>query len=234
MKSSVSDLQSRGYVDESKIIIDEKTDTIFLGNKLFSEIPTDRTEAAMIIKMRNIEKLIPKLIEALKIEKKLYCKLAISDALVSFKEKSVEFLIPYLGSIGKNQHHKLPSKPFRKDSYPLPRDIVARILVKNGIIAVPKIIEQIETLSRTQILESIDVLGHISFYTKDETSLPVLLELYNNNKEDKVMIWKLLRSFSAFNNEEVTLILNKVKNVSTNKVFLWEVERSLGLIEKRK
>jgi len=139
-----------------------------------------------------------------------------------------------LGSIGKNQHHNLPSKPFKKDSYPLPRDIVARILVKNGIIAVPKIIEQIETLSRTQILESIDVLGHISFYTKDETALPVLLELYNNNKEDKVIIWKLLRSFSAFSNEEVTLILNKVKNVSTNKVFLWEVERSLGLIEKRK
>jgi hypothetical protein len=137
------------------------------------------------------------------------------------------------GYVSKNQHYDLPVKPFKKDNYPLPRDIVARILVNIGISVIPDLINNCKTLSRIQILEAIDVLGHISFYTKEKSSLAQLLKLYNDNKDDNVMRWKLLRSFSAFDDDAVKMILSNTIKESSIKAHLWEAKRSIRLIEQR-
>lgn len=234
VKSTITELESRGYVDKNLILSNSKIDKISLRKQLASGIPTQRTTAAILIRKNNILELLPDLIEALKSESKLYCKIAIAETLIGFKDNTTKMIIPYLGIIGKNQHYKLPLKPFKKDSYPLPRDIVARILVNIGISVIPDLINNFKTFTHIQILETIDVLGHISFYTKDKNCLPLLLKLYAENEDDSIIRWKLLRSFSAFDNEAVKSILKKVMKESKIQSYIWEAERSLRLIKKRK
>ncbi len=41
-------------------------------------------------------------------------------------------MIEIIGDIGSNHEVSIPKKPFKKSSYPLPRDIVARILIRLG------------------------------------------------------------------------------------------------------
>jgi HEAT repeat protein len=233
MKSSMSVLQSRGFVEESRIVIDESIDKNLLKKKLISDIPTDRTKAAMMIKKLNRKELIPDLLEALVTEKKLYSKIAIAEALIHFGDEAVERIIPYLGRIGNNQHHQLPSQPFGKDNYPCPRDIVARILVHMNVIVISKLLKQWEKFSRFQKLEAIDILGHVSFYHKNKEALPLLLELYENNRNDSVMIWKLIRAFSAFEDERVIVILNNTITRKEIEQHVCEAKRSLRLIKKR-
>ncbi len=233
VKSTIKELELRGYVNKAEIVNTSRINKTSLKKQLMSQIPTDRTTAALIIKKNNVLELIPNLIDALILESKLYCKIAISESLIEFKEKSVKMLIPCLGTIGKNRHYDLPIKPFKKDSYALPRDIVARILVNIGISVIPDLINNCKTLSRIQILEAIDVLGHISFYTKEKSSLAQLLKLYNDNKDDNVMRWKLLRSFSAFDDDAVKMILSNTIKESSIKAHIWEAKRSIRLIEQR-
>ena len=233
VKSTIKELELRGYVNKAEIVNTSRINKTSLKKQLMSQIPTDRTTAVLIIKKNNGLELIPNLIDALILESKLYCKIAISESLIEFKEKSVKMLIPCLGTIGKNRHYDLPIKPFKKDSYALPRDIVARILVNIGISVIPDLINNCKTLSRIQILEAIDVLGHISFYTKEKSSLAQLLKLYNDNKDDNVMRWKLLRSFSAFDDDAVKMILSNTIKESSIKAHIWEAKRSIRLIEHR-
>ena len=233
MKSSMGVLISRGYIEESEIIINYDTSKDILREQLVSKIPIERTKAALIIKKMKIKELVPNLIEALKIEKKLYSKIAIQKALISLKNESINKLIPYLGTIGKNQHCELPSKPFGKDNYPCPRDVVAMILIYCGINVIHNLLKRFNKLSRYQKLEAVDVLGHISFYQNNNESLPLLLDLYENNKNDSVMIWKIIRAFSSFNNDRVILILNEIINKSYQPQYVWEAERSLRLLKKR-
>ncbi|MBN2401778.1 MAG: hypothetical protein JXN64_05210 [Spirochaetes bacterium] len=232
MKSSSEVLLSRGFIKESEVSENFDINRNVLCKQLKSKIPAERTKAAMIAGKMKIRELVPHLINALKIEKKLYCKIAIQKALISLKEVSIEKLIPCLGIIGKNQHRKLPSKPFEKNNYPCPRDIAARTLIYCGLDVIHMLLKKWKRLSRYQMLEAIDVIGHISFYEKNTDALPLLFELYENNKNDNVMIWKIIRAFSAFNDKRVISILNKIINENCLLPNIREAERSLRIIKK--
>jgi hypothetical protein len=231
VKSSINELKSRGFVDKSQINYDVSVPS--LKNLLASETPEKRTLAAIIIQEKNISRLIPDLISAVKIEKKLYSKIAISEALISFKEKSIEKLIPLLGQIGNNQHQKLPTKPFKKDNYPLPRDIIARILSQMGVYVIFLLLTEAEKMSRNQLLEAIDLMGNISYYSKNSESLKFLLNLFEKNKNDELMTWKIIRAFSSFSEAKIVKILEKIINNSKIEQHVWEAKRSLRLIKKR-
>lgn len=231
MKSSINKLKSRGFVDKSQIDYDVSVTS--LKNLLASETPEKRTLAAIIIQEKNTSCLIPNLISALKIEKKLYSKIAISETLINFKDKSIVPLIPLLGQIGNNQHQKLPKAPFKKDNYPLPRDIVARILSQMGVDVISILLNSVDRMQRDQLLESIDVIGNITYYSQSTDSLIFLLDLFEKNKNDKLMIWKIIRAFSSFSEAKVMEILGKIINDSKIVQHVWEAKRSLRLIEKR-
>ena len=231
MKSSINKLKSRGFVD--KFQIDYDVSVTSLENLLTSETPEKRTLAAIIIQEKNIFCLIPNLISALKIEKKLYSKIAISETLINFEEKSIEPLIPLLGQIGNNQHQKLPKAPFKKDNYPLPRDIVARILSQMGVDVISILLNAVDRMLRDQLLESIDVMGNITYYSQNTDSLIFLLDLFEKNKNDKLMIWKIIRAFSSFSEAKVIEILEKIINDSKIEQHVWEAKRSLCLIKRR-
>ena len=178
MKSSKEALAARGFVEEGSVSSDG-WDEESLASALRSSVAVERSTAAIAIGKGGLSLCIPMLIDALSIEKKLYTKLAISDALVLLGEPAVLPLVGILGKVGSNQHNVLPVKPFLKKSFPLPRDIGARILVRMGPVVLPLLHGEIPSMERDSILESIDVMGHISFYSDDTSSLSILLELFH-------------------------------------------------------
>jgi hypothetical protein len=70
-------------------------------------------------------------------KKKLYTKIAICEAIEAYGVSSLPYLVPLLGKIGNNQHKKAGFYDLDKKSYPLPRDIAARIIIRIGEPALP-------------------------------------------------------------------------------------------------
>ncbi|MDF1548419.1 MAG: HEAT repeat domain-containing protein [Bacteroidales bacterium] len=189
-----------------------------------------RTCAATIIGNRKSITSIPDLCKALKIEKALYPKIAISEALGEIGEPAIPFLIDMLGEIGNNQHKKLPDKSFEKWNYPLPRDIVARTIVKIGQTALPQLIDSLDRLNEKQITEAIDAIGFISFYSQDKTAWKALLQLLDLYKLNKIIVWKIIRSLQSFHELEVEQVLESQVLFNPEPAIRWEAIRSLTQI----
>ncbi len=165
IKSDKEQLEKRGFlprefsVDSYDLSFAEKL------KLLQSKIPTDRTlSARLLIDEIDVDRAVESLVKVLVLEKKLHPKIEMSNTLISFGESSVKPLIELLGQIGSNQHKTVPTKEFRKDSYPLPRDIASRILGYIGKVAIPELISSFNHMSVEQKSEAIDAIGFICFY----------------------------------------------------------------------
>ena len=192
-----------------------------------------RTAAATLLGERKFESAVQPLCIALTKEKALYSRLAICEALVLMGEAAIGPLIDLLGKIGSNQHRALPEKGFYKRSYPLPRDIAARTLIRMGIPVLQKIAPVLRAGDRAQILEAIDVIGDISNQYMNDHCLGPLLAVYEDSSDDDLMQWKILRSFQAFPDQRVTDILLQVIQYSAIAPLRWEAVRSLGLQQRK-
>lgn len=232
MKSNIKILESRGYIDRENFNLSQYIDEESIKLLLSSEIPVERTQAAIYIDEKHLNNLIPQLLNSLEMETKLYCKIEISQTISNLGEDHLVDLISRLGTIRKNQHRHLPEKPFLKRSYPLPRDIISRILIRMGEAAISELTKCMaeDSLSREQSLEAIDALGHLSFNHRNDTAGSVLLDLYNKSQKDQLMMWKLIRSFSAFNNPDIKDKLNQIILNSNIKAHIQEAKRSLKIL----
>lgn len=193
-----------------------------------------RTSAAKLLGQRKYFKAVECLCEMLKVEKKLYTKIAISESLIEIGIPSVVPLINLLGKIGSNQHKKLPDKPFNKWNYPLPRDLAARIIAKIGTIALPSLNKILENGNSFQITEAIDAIGNISFYFNDNRSFDALKNCLNSYSKDDIIVWKIIRALEAFSSDESINILRRYLKESKYKELRWEAARSLGQINNKK
>jgi hypothetical protein len=124
--------RERGEVTQADIDPFLSISTGELLGRLRSPAPTIRTCAAIVLGNHKESKVVAALCRQLKIEKKLYCRIAISDSLANMGSLSVQALLALLGKIGHNQERDVPQKGFNKTSYPLPRDIAARTLCRMG------------------------------------------------------------------------------------------------------
>jgi hypothetical protein len=182
-----------------------------------------------------LKKFIPVLCENLKNEKKLYTKIAICESLSSFGEDSIKYLIPMLGTVGKNRHKEVPEKLFGKVNYPLPRDIAARVLIRIGVPALPYLEEVLENGNDYQKPEAVDAIGFISFYEKNESSLYALISLYKKCKDkDELLEWKIIRALESFKSAESIDILKDVSENHENKIIRLEAGRSLSHMKRIK
>ncbi len=231
MKSRMCDLKKRGFINDK--FMGKYSDLGYkkLETLLQSEKPQERTVAAKISGIRTEHRSIPKLCNALSIEKSLYSKIAMSESLGIMGKKAIPYLIKLLGSIGNNQHKYLPTKPFEKLSYPLPRDIIARTITKIGKQALPYLEKVILLDDIQKTSEAIDSIGYISFYTKTNRSLNALLNSFNKHKENEIIVWKILRAFSSFNDKKVLTILKITIKNSEVPSHQWEAKRSLFLLQ---
>lgn len=123
------------------------------------------------------KKAINILAEKFKNEKALYTRLVISQSLSNFGIITIPTLVSLLGQIGNNQEDDLPKKYFSKKSFPLPRDLVSRAIVKCGEIATPFLIDVLESDTDDFIKQQvIDAIGSIAYKYNDHRALNSLIK----------------------------------------------------------
>ena len=230
MKSNTQQLESRGYIFGG---IENKLHTSFQQRieLLKSKQPAERTLGAKLLFKHTNILAIEYLINALKIETKLYSKIEICNSLVSYGKDSLIPLIGILGKIGNNQHRVVPDKEFKKNNYPLPRDIAGRTLSRIGLIALPALIEELDKNDLNDLSEVIDTIGFICFYDYQPFLFGLLIACFERNSHIELIKWKIFRSMSAC--PESVSFLNEQKLVSSDSLKL-EIDRSLSIIVKRK
>ena len=230
MINKQTQLQNRGY---TPIGIEAKFAHFPFNEKiklLESKRATHRTIAARLLKDSKTKETVSRLINALKTEEKLYSKIEICNTLVAMNELAIDPLIAQLGEIGNNQHKVIPEKAFLKDSYPLPRDISSRTLIRIGVCAFQPLMNHIHRENQTFLSELIDTIGHINYNSRQENVYQALLDCYERNESDDLIKWKIIRAFSGV--YESQSFLKSLLKSTENKRLKKEVERSLRLIQK--
>lgn len=239
MKSSEEQLIKRGKIENNDIekYIHSTKESLIEGLK--SKEACERSIAARILGEKHInhEEIIHMLCEILKKEKKLYTKNEICNALSMADENSVSIMSNYLGAIGNNQHKELPDKKFNKSSYPLPRDIIARTMVRMNIKILPELLDILEGNDINKIREVIDTIGFLSFYNKVESPEYILQKLIcclNTYKDDNIIRWKVIRALESFDYEISIDILEQFVDDEEEEMIKIEAIRSLEIIQKRR
>lgn len=221
--------QKRGKTDDSfERLYTDKTDA-YLIQLLDSADARERTVAAHLLGIRKNTLAVTVLMERLKKEPCLYARISVGDALAEIGEPAIGLLIDNLGRIGSNQHHRLPQKGFYKKSYPLPRDLAARILIRIGAAALPALEEVIQSGHRESALEALDGLGFISFYHQKNRSEPFIIRKWEEAATDELMQWKLVRCMMALPSRQLSEILQRVILTYDQAPLRWEAVRSLAL-----
>jgi HEAT repeat protein len=222
-------LQARGFISDEIEFDPISLDEII--KLLRSNVPSERTLGARLLSDHKTKESVDYLINALRGERKLYSKIEMCNSLVELSELSIHPLIICLGTVGNNQHKVVPEKEFLKDSYPLPRDIVARTLVRIGKRSIPELCSLLETKNVSVLSEVIDAIGHINFYASIENIYHPLKSCYIRNRSEDLIKWKLIRAFSGIDESEGFLI--ELLATTENDRLKSEIERSLRLIIKR-
>lgn len=231
MKSSDKQLEERGYITEGQLCSFLEIPLLELHDLLKNKSAVMRTIAATILGKRNEIESIEYLCNALVVEKKLYSKIAICDALASYGADSMNHLIPLLGTIGNNQHKKIEAVDLNKKSYPLPRDIVARIIIRIGPAALPFLEDILQNGVYNQQVEAIEAIGHIAFNYHVYTSEALLFQVAQENQQDEFLQWKVVRAMQSFISDAAETFLRIKLNQCENVVIIEEAKRSLRQIK---
>ena len=177
---------------------------------------------------------IPALIQALS-DRRLYVRLAASDALVKIGKPAVSYLIKNLGEIGGNRHHELPEKRFRKWSYPLIRDLAGRVLSRMGAVPLPDLAAFIrsgfqEGHLSDKILLALEVLGSLVQHEPKPEYLELILEALKKEGNNPFAVWMIVRAFSGFRGFQAPEDLFGYLEQYPEPVVRWESARSLACI----
>jgi len=194
MKSTKKELENRGFIKDDEVTEYRMNDTLSLLDMLNFGNPKDRSIAARLLGDKNDYKAVEYLCNALKKEKALYTKIEIQNALVKSDILAIPFLINLLGVIGKNQHKKINNDDLNKRTYPIARDIAARVLCQIGPKALPALKEVIKSGGYEQRLEAIDAIGHIIYHHDTGECEEELMELYRSKDCDDLMQWKIIKA----------------------------------------
>lgn len=231
MKSSEAQLAGRGFVgpgeEEAYCFLTPEA----LLSLLESKLPTERTIAARLLAQWTDERAVAPLCKALLAEQKLYTKIEICNALAGFGSAAVESLIPLLGRIGNNQHQTIPNNGFNKKSFPLPRDLVARVLIRMGPVAVPALVKVLESGAASLVSEAIDALGYLGFYDSSINVFPHLQRCYQRYQHQPLMVWKIVRAMSGC--DEARDFLESLYPTSQHIGIKREIDRSLKILDWR-
>jgi hypothetical protein len=228
MKSNFEKLESRGFIADGREKAYSDTTLEQRIELLKSDLPVERTLGARLLAAVPDLTVLDYLLEALKTETKLYSKIEIGNSLVSFGKDAVIPLMHELGKIGNNQHRTIPVTDFKKKSYPLPRDIAGRTLIRIGAVALPDLIQGLKSKDRSLLSELIDVIGFICFYEPQPNLFGELKDCFYRNEQDELIKWKLFRAMSALPDSRLFLEGQKEDNARLK----CEIERSLSLLEE--
>jgi hypothetical protein len=238
MKSSDSQLKSRGKITIEDLQHYNNHTKIELLEMIKSKEAYKRTIAVKLLSEKNDlnDDLIRLFLHTLTQEKKLYTKIELCDALSKGEVESAKIMVEYLGKIGSNQHRVLPINGFNKNSYPLPRDIIARTLAHMNEEILPVLLDVLKTNSTLAIREVIDAIGFICYYHKIHSNsqiIDALILCLKDNYNDDITRWKMVRAFESFNVMNVIKILMSIEQNDSQLVIRNEAKRSLRVINNR-
>jgi hypothetical protein len=223
--------QKRGEIDHLFILNYKDCSNSVLIDMLSETDPQKRTVAATLLGKKKCHEAIELLCKCLFFEKALYSKIAISEALGNIGEPSLQEMFKYIGKIEKNQHQTLPDKLFKKWSYPLPRDIIIRTIVKIGQPSLAFLRKSVLQAEPSVAAELLDGIGHVSFYSKDQEALDDVIMVLKKHEQNEIVVWKVLRALQAFSNSKSIEILQEYFLNSNLPELRWEAARSLGQLK---
>lgn len=229
LKSTEADLQKRGYASDAQLTSASHKSNGELLEMLHSKEAVTRTIGASHLDASNQE-IAKQLITQLTKEKCLYTKIAISRSLEKGNEKTATLMLCYLGKIGSNQYQILPKRPSTKKSYPLARDIIARILANMDPEIVPILLEALKTQPAKQVSELLDAIGFMIFYhprLQTTANASYIYEIFDTYRDHELIIWKAIRCLSAFPLLQSKEILESF--LDSNTLFATEAKRSLQI-----
>ena len=230
MKSSKAQLDKRGLLNDADYLaycIDFKT----IDSLISSQNAQDRTAAFRFLKYNKSSTYLPKLCEVLINEKCLYTKIELCETISVFELEALPYLDKLIGMIGKNQHNKIGLYDIGKKGFPLPRDIVSRIIVNMKEDALSWFKERIRKYDIKKLREVVDIIGHLTFYSHNKCLEDELIDIYNTTKDD-IVKWKIVKAFQAFESDEIIRILSKLLN-SDNEIMKIEAKRSIERIKTK-
>ncbi|UTB32163.1 MAG: HEAT repeat domain-containing protein [Methanobacterium sp. ERen5] len=227
--------EKRGQITDEYLSQFEELADESIIQMLKDKNPQKRTAAAKILGKTPNSKNVAILCGAMKNEKALYSRIAMSESLGEMGEIAVPNLIDLLGMLGNNQERELPTKYFKKKNFPLQHDLAARTLVKVGRPALPYLIKTIKSTPDVFTKEqAADTIGGITYKTQDQSAVDIIIQttLENiNNPDNSVLLWKSVRALSGFQkNRKAFDVLMGMLEHETRPPILWETLRSLGKI----
>lgn len=212
MKSSQEQLRNRGYAVPEEIERYREKSQQELLELLNHKEAVPRTAAASLLQMTP-ESEIPiaaALVQRLSIEKCLYTRLAICEALEKGSRETALQMISFLGKIGTNQHKDLPDRVSQKKSYPLPRDIIARSLAKMPPEVFPVLLHVLQEDDTEIICEILDAIGFMAFY-HPQLSTPehakAVFAVIERCPDHKLLLWKAIQCVCAFPSQKTEWLL---------------------------
>ncbi len=239
MKSSNEDLRKRGFITTEDINKFQKCTNEDLIELINSSKSVERSVAVKLLSERCMIKdleFVKILLERLCIEKCLYTKIEICNALEKGSIETTKQMIRYLGCIGNNQHRCLPEKVSKKNSYPLPRDIIARSLGKMDVEILSVLFDALNSNNEDKISEVIDAIGFMLYYNQEyanEWLFKDIIGIMRKYSENDVIVWKCVLCLSAFRTQDSIDVLKEVLNSNKNDIIKCEAKRSLRLIGEK-
>lgn len=231
MKSTNEELMKRGYADEAMIRKAECLDDEALLKQCSSVLAWERSTAVYALKQP--DRYADFYVKMLSTESKLYTRIALSEVLAKGNEDTVRILIHWLGKIGNNQHQSV-GKTSMKKSYPLPRDVVARILAKMDGRFLPLLFDNDVFKNEVRLSEALDAIGFMVYYNQNlvdmKWALPIMKLL---DQGHDLIRWKAITALSAFPLPEVKDRLMWLLTEKDAKMLYSEIKRSLNLIDER-
>lgn len=226
-----ADKESRGYFrkeDVNDYIHLNKDGLIKLSN---SEIPKERAIAVSLLTPFNNDNSLTKfLLDKWVSEDKLYVRLEIAKSLENGNIDTARLMSDYILKIPTKQYKKVPSKPYSKKTYVIPRDLICRSLARMDISIFPFILELFD--NKEILSEIIDVFGFMVYHNPEldtEDNLEFILSVLEDNKENELIYWKSTMALAGFSSKKAKIILEKIRDTASNEVISKEAERALSL-----
>ncbi len=172
----------------------------------------------------------------LKTEKALYTRLEICRTLEKCGAETARLLIPLAGTTGRGRYGEHREKVSLKKTYPLPGDIIARILGKMNPDALPVITEAICEGSGPALPELLDAAGFMVFHNKELATPENAEKIYavlEKCRENLNVFRRAVRCLSAFPSAKTLEILTCIKNQHPEAGIRAEAARSETFVAAR-
>jgi hypothetical protein len=240
MRSTDQQLRSRGYLPDGE----DNGLGAYSDSGLLKLVASDeavvRTAAVRILSERGPldDARARKFVELLARETKLYTRLELSSALHDGGDTTARALIPCLGLIGNNQHRVPDPTEFKKSSYPLPRDLAARILAHCDQRVLPYLLDVLLDGNRVAIAEALDAVGFLCRYGVVDPSTTAsagaaILTVFKRSGADDLVRWKAVRALQSFDDSAVRELLESVEVTDNHTSLRLEATRSLTVVRAR-